>query len=140
MIEMNVGGRMMRPRMNPCQLYQFHFTESQINVRLSVLPYASFLLRELSAVCINAFRWTAVPRSRPHPTQDLFQLYGLEPLANSVRRKDPVTGEKINKLRKSYESKIKEFAGKNKPVVNEGEFFHLLNWPDEEWANTRNDG
>jgi len=43
-------------------------------------------------------------------------------------------GEKINKLRKSYENKIKEFAGKNKPISKEGEFFNLLNYPDEEWS------
>lgn len=57
-----------------------------------------------------------------------------------MRRKDPVTGEKINKLRKSYESKIKEFSGKNKPVENENEFFYLLNYPDEEWGVTHHNG
>ena len=44
-------------------------------------------------------------------------MYGLGPLLRNVARFDPVTGEKINKLRKSYEGQLKNFnlAGKNKP-------------------------
>jgi len=51
----------------------------------------------------------------------LLALYGLSPLLKSVARTDPLTGEKINKLRKSYEGQIKSFglAGKNKPVKGE---------------------
>ncbi|KAJ4296596.1 hypothetical protein N0V90_006643 [Kalmusia sp. IMI 367209] len=41
--------------------------------------------------------------SRPHASQNLFELYGLNNLAKTVARQDPITGEKINKLRKSYE-------------------------------------
>jgi hypothetical protein len=48
-------------------------------------------------------------------------LYGLGPLLHSVARTDPRTGEKINKLRKSYEGQIKGFgfSGRNKPVKGE---------------------
>jgi Rox3 mediator complex subunit len=42
------------------------------------------------------------------------------PLLKTVARTDPVTGEKINKLRKSYEGQIKSFAmsGRNKVKKN----------------------
>ncbi|KAF2869863.1 Rox3 mediator complex subunit-domain-containing protein [Massariosphaeria phaeospora] len=56
--------------------------------------------------------------SRPHGSQNLLELYGLNSLARSVARTDPTTGEKINKLRKSYEGHIKalQIAGKPKAV------------------------
>lgn len=81
-------------------------------------------------------------RSRPHPSQDLIQLGGLERVAFEVRRTDPVTGEKINKLRKSYEGIVKKLhlAGSNKPVVAPGEWIDgpldkpgLLDIPEEQW-------
>ncbi|RMZ90547.1 hypothetical protein DV736_g2224, partial [Chaetothyriales sp. CBS 134916] len=55
--------------------------------------------------------------SRPDPSRHLLGIYGLSPLLGDVIRMDPITGEKINKLRKSYEGQIKLFglAGKNKP-------------------------
>ncbi len=42
-------------------------------------------------------------------------------MLRSVARTDPKTGEKINKLRKSYEGQIKSFGlvGRNKPVKGE---------------------
>ena len=51
----------------------------------------------------------------------MLALYGLGPLLHSVARIDPRTGEKINKLRKSYEGQIKGFnlSGRNKPVKGE---------------------
>ena len=51
----------------------------------------------------------------------MLALYGLGPLLHSVARTDPRTGEKINKLRKSYEGQIKGFnlSGRNKPVKGE---------------------
>ena len=57
-------------------------------------------------------------RQKPDPKQHLLALYGLGPLLHSVARTDPRTGEKINKLRKSYEGQIKGFnlSGRNKPV------------------------
>ncbi|KAK6379733.1 hypothetical protein LTS17_005806 [Exophiala oligosperma] len=62
-----------------------------------------------------------VERQRPNPQQHLLALYGLGPLLRTVARTDPRTGEKINKLRKSYEGQIKSFglAGRNKPVKGE---------------------
>ncbi|KAI9839890.1 MAG: hypothetical protein M1819_000082 [Sarea resinae] len=83
------------------------------------------------------------PPMRPNPTQDLLSLYGLGPLVATVARKDPVTGEKINRLRKSYEGKVKEFglAGRNKAVKHPedqpGGLLELVHWPDEEWQNQK---
>jgi hypothetical protein len=56
---------------------------------------------------------------------------------------DPVTGEKINRLRKSYEGKLKGLglAGRNKPVKHDpsapGGLRHLTMWPEEEWQNQK---
>jgi hypothetical protein len=73
--------------------------------------------------------------SQPHSSQNLISLYSLDKLAFSVARKDPVTGEKINKLRKSYEGKVKslQLAGRNKPVNTPDDFSNLLAWPEQEW-------
>lgn len=54
-----------------------------------------------------------------------------------------MTGEKINRLRKSYEGKLKglKLAGRNKPVKREpgapGGLRHLTLWPEEEWQNQK---
>ncbi|KAF1911765.1 Rox3 mediator complex subunit-domain-containing protein [Ampelomyces quisqualis] len=74
--------------------------------------------------------------SRPHAAQNLFRLYSLESLARSVARTDPATGEKINKLRKSYEGHIKsmQIAGKPKAQKMEGLFSLPLSAPPEEWT------
>lgn len=56
---------------------------------------------------------------------------------------DHMTGEKINRLRKSYEGKLKGLglAGRNKPVKQEpgmpGSLRHLTLWPEEEWQNQK---
>lgn len=79
----------------------------------------------------------------PDPSIDLVSLYGLGSIAQSVARIDPVTGEKINRLRKSYEGKLKGLglAGRNKPVKQEpgapGSLRHLTMWPEEEWQNQK---
>lgn len=79
----------------------------------------------------------------PDPSLDLISLYGLGSVARSVARLDPVTGEKINRLRKSYEGKLKGLglAGRNKPVKQEpgapGSLRHLTMWPEEEWQNQK---
>ncbi|OJD10855.1 hypothetical protein AJ78_08246 [Emergomyces pasteurianus Ep9510] len=81
--------------------------------------------------------------SGPNPNLDIVSLYGLGPVAASVARTDPVTGEKINRLRKSYEGKIKGLglAGRNKPVKVEpgapGGLRYLTLWPEEEWKNQK---
>jgi hypothetical protein len=76
-----------------------------------------------------------IETSRPHPSQNFVRLYGLEPLASSVARNDPVTGEKINKLRKSYEGQIKKMqvAGKPKATKMDGVFRNLLLIPQDNW-------
>ncbi|KAI5288188.1 hypothetical protein KEM52_001265, partial [Ascosphaera acerosa] len=81
----------------------------------------------------------------PNVSIDLLSLYGLGPVARSVARNDLVTGEKINRLRKSYEGKIKALGpsllGRNKAVRHEpgqpGGLLELLTFPDEEWRNQR---
>lgn len=79
------------------------------------------------------------PRSQPHVSQDLITLYGLQPLANTVRRKDPKTGEKANKLRKSYEGHLKysKLPGRNKAVSIEGELLGFTEWSAEAWYDQR---
>ncbi|KAF2842145.1 Rox3-domain-containing protein [Patellaria atrata CBS 101060] len=83
-----------------------------------------------------------IPLSRPHGTQDMIQLYGLQPIASKYLRKDPVTGEKINKLRKSYEGQIKTMglAGKNKHTKTPGVFTGMMSFPAEEWQVQKVDG
>ncbi|CAI7636869.1 unnamed protein product [Penicillium pancosmium] len=80
----------------------------------------------------------------PDPSLDLVSLYGLGSVAQSVARIDPNTGEKINRLRKSYEGKLKGLglAGRNKPVKHDvagapGTLRHLTMWPEEEWQNQK---
>ena len=62
--------------------------------------------------------YTAHPPIRPNPRHNLITVYGLDGIAENVRRYDPITGLKIdqNKLRKSYEGKLKSLhiAGKIK--------------------------
>ena len=85
-----------------------------------------------------------IPQPQNPPlTSNLLSLYGLQPLAASVARTDPVTGEKINKMRKSYEGHIKTLAlsGRNRAVKHEPEkgmgLIDLTLWPEEEWQNQK---
>jgi len=73
-------------------------------------------------------RTAPIAPSQPHPTQDLFQLYDLKRIQASVARKDPVTGEKINVMRKSYANKVKALGleGRNKAESNLHELEGLL--------------
>ena len=79
----------------------------------------------------------------PHLQQDLLSLFRLQPLAASVARTDPVTGEKINKMRKSYEGKVKNFglAGRNRAIKHERAkgmgLLEMAQWPEEEWHNQK---
>ncbi|KAL4910698.1 hypothetical protein BDW74DRAFT_141678 [Aspergillus multicolor] len=81
--------------------------------------------------------------TEPDPSVDLISLYGLGPVAKSVVRNDPVTGAKINRLRKSYEGKLKGLglAGRNKPVKHDpsmpGGLRQMTMWPEEEWQNQK---
>ncbi|QDS74338.1 hypothetical protein FKW77_004533 [Venturia effusa] len=93
----------------------------------------------------------------PLSSQNLISLYDLDNLMNSVRRTDPVTGEKINKLRKSYEGKVKNLhlAGNNKPSSDPAEFTNpfgkplsevpegtkgFLDYAPDEWLNEKLSG
>ncbi|CAO1605103.1 hypothetical protein XANCAGTX0491_008635 [Xanthoria calcicola] len=80
------------------------------------------------------------PSRVPHLQQDLLTLFGLDSLAATVARTDPSTGEKINKMRKSYEGKVKGFglAGRNRAVKHDHEknpvgLLQMVQWPAEEW-------
>ncbi|KAL9600139.1 MAG: hypothetical protein Q9219_003395 [cf. Caloplaca sp. 3 TL-2023] len=79
----------------------------------------------------------------PHLQQDLLALFELTPLADTVARTDPNTGEKINKMRKSYEGKVKHFglAGKNRAVKHNHEksmgLLQMAQWPAEEWYSQK---
>ena len=76
-------------------------------------------------------------------TSNLISLYGLDGLAATVARTDPQTGEKINKMRKSYEGQLKTFAlsGKNKSVKHDESkgmgLSEMAAWPEEEWQNQK---
>lgn len=89
---------------------------------------------------INIFTWIAHPTSQPHTSENLVSLYNLDGIAAGLARKDPKTGEKINKLRKSYENQIKDLPGKTKATNSSGELLNLLNYPDEEWQIQRVSG
>lgn len=96
--------------------------------------------------------WVDHSPLEPYLTQDLLSVFGLQSLVASVARTDPITGEKINKMRKSYEGKLKalKLAGRNRAVKHEvkkndvgnpkdGRLLGLLElatWPEEEWHNT----
>ncbi|KAL8910851.1 MAG: hypothetical protein Q9171_003889 [Xanthocarpia ochracea] len=80
------------------------------------------------------------PARIPHLQQDLLTIFGLDSLVATVARTDPNTGEKINKMRKSYEGKVKGFglAGRNRAVKHDHEknpvgLLQIAQWPAEEW-------
>ncbi|MCJ1418305.1 hypothetical protein MMC32_004652 [Xylographa parallela] len=112
----------------------------------SELPFTSDVVSETRYGQAQAFEplrlsQKAHLQQQPHPSQDLIALFGLSPLAATVARTDPITGEKINKLRKSYEAQVKTFglAGRNKAVKTEasvaGSLVNLMAWPEDEWQN-----
>ncbi|KAL9089617.1 MAG: hypothetical protein Q9165_005649 [Trypethelium subeluteriae] len=53
-------------------------------------------------------------------------------------RRDPTTGDKINKIRKSYEGKIKTLgiSGRNKSTTKSGELLSLFQIPEDAWQAT----
>ena len=89
---------------------------------------------------LNWFQRAAIPHSTLPLTADLIQLYDLTKLQASVARRDPVTGEKINPLRKHYANKVKALGleGKDRPMKKPGELFGLVDpgW-DEKVADGR---
>jgi hypothetical protein len=66
-------------------------------------------------------------------------LYSLKNLQQSVARRDPVTGEKINVLRKSYTNKVKDLGleGRNKATKSVNELWGLV---DPGWNSLEADG
>ena len=76
---------------------------------------------------------TAVHFSQPQPSHDIMRLYDLTRIQASVARKDDA-GNKINKLRKSYEGKLKDLQieGRNKAQPNKQELEGLL---DPLWSS-----
>ena len=78
---------------------------------------------------------TAVLPSVPGPDVDLMSMYSLKPLQHSVARRDPVTGEKINPLRKSYTNKVKDLGleGKVKATRSQNELWGVVN-PEWDWV------
>ena len=79
----------------------------------------------------------------PLLTSNLISLYRLDGLAATVARNDPKTGEKINKMRKSYEGQLKTFglSGRNKSVKHDPSkgmgLSEMAAWPEEEWKNQK---
>ncbi|KAI6865351.1 hypothetical protein KC323_g4382 [Hortaea werneckii] len=59
----------------------------------------------------------SIPPSQPHPNTNLLTLFNLTRLHSTIARKD-AAGNKINKLRKSYEGKVKALGlqGSSRPV------------------------
>lgn len=84
-------------------------------------------------------RSIAIPRTQPHASQNVLALYNLRDIQASVARKDPVTGAKINRLRKSYEGKLKLLGleGRNKAQANQRELEGLA---EEAWDDPQPDG
>jgi hypothetical protein len=84
-------------------------------------------------------RSLAIPRSQPHATQNVISIYNLQDIQASVARKDPITGAKINRLRKSYEGKLKLLGleGRNKAQANQRELEGLA---EEAWDDPQPDG
>ncbi|RFU28301.1 hypothetical protein B7463_g8038, partial [Scytalidium lignicola] len=74
---------------------------------------------------------------RPHPSQDLFQLYDLGPIAASVARMFP-NGQK-NVIRKTYKGYMKnlglsgQFDAAKKDLEDPDTLFAMTIAPDEEW-------
>jgi Rox3 mediator complex subunit len=68
-------------------------------------------------------------------------MYKLNDIATTVRRVDPATGEKINKIRKSYEGKVKALsvAGRNKAISTPGQWVPqgLFKVPEDDYRATR---
>jgi len=80
-----------------------------------------------------------IPRSQPDPTQDLFEIYSLNDVAESVARVLR-NGEK-NALRKTYKGHIKKLgvSGKFDVKTNSlppgtGSLAVMVNMPEEEWS------
>ncbi|TKA74695.1 hypothetical protein B0A55_05088 [Friedmanniomyces simplex] len=72
-------------------------------------------------------RTKPIAPARPHPSQNLIDLYSLQGVQASVARHD-AAGNKINKLRKSYEGKVKQLglSGRSKVHMGNGALAGLM--------------
>lgn len=87
-------------------------------------------------LCVNTRCWIAIPPSQPwHVSVNTLHEYGLDALARSVLRNDPVTGEKINKLRKTYKAVLQDLKlpGRPEPVIQKDQFVDMYRMPDDWW-------
>jgi len=81
---------------------------------------------------------TPHPVVRPHPSQDLFELYSLTGIAASVARVLP--GAVKNSLRKTYKGYIKnsgisgQFDAVKKELGAPDTLFEMMRQPEEEWV------
>jgi hypothetical protein len=68
-------------------------------------------------------------------------MFKLNEIATTVRRVDPSTGEKINKIRKSYEGKVKALsvAGRNRAISTPGQWVPqgLFRVPEDDYYAAR---
>lgn len=78
--------------------------------------------------------------------RNTLSVYQLDPLVATVARTDPITGEKINKMRKSYEGQLKTMllSGRNKAVRHDETkrmgLSEMAAWPAEEWQHQKTMG
>ena len=77
----------------------------------------------------------AIALSQPHGSYNLIELYELEDAATRVARKD-AKGDKINKIRRSYENYVKDIPGRDKIRKVDRELVLLNEYPDEDYHNT----
>ncbi|KAM0794607.1 Rox3 mediator complex subunit-domain-containing protein [Usnea florida] len=117
-------------------------TKPQVAVEAAPAPVSDNPIEQDEGAQQLSKQMPLIPQTLPL-TQNLISLFGLQPLAATVARTDPVTGEKINKMRKSYEGQLKTLglAGRNRSVKHvEGKFMGLRDltlWPEEEWQNQK---
>ncbi|KAL9078438.1 MAG: hypothetical protein Q9157_002627 [Trypethelium eluteriae] len=79
-----------------------------------------------------------LPRRVDANSAPFYYILEEYPIAASVARRDPITGDKINKIRKSYEGKIKTLgiSGRNKSTTKPGELSSLFHIPEDAWQAT----
>jgi hypothetical protein len=131
------------PRLIQMQYYSTSTLIEPLNIFYDVQVRLSDVLRHKAgfvSLCLNSVLTLDTARviGRPHPSRDFVELLGLEEIATNVRRVDPISGEKINKIRKSYEGKIKDLkvAGRNKAISTAKEFNDLMYAPDDHFIST----
>ncbi|CCH46575.1 Mediator of RNA polymerase II transcription subunit 19 [Wickerhamomyces ciferrii] len=72
-------------------------------------------------------------KSRPHPNDNLIDLYNLSNIANSVARVNE-TGSKGVKLRKSYKAHINDLPGKHNNIPKDRTISPIVYAPEREGA------